>query len=55
MTSPILDSGIRLPQDPTRMKMRAPLLAASGRTIPMEGPPIPEVVTEILMSRYVPV
>jgi hypothetical protein len=44
MTSPTRDSGFKLPQDPTRMKMRAPLWTASGSTIPMDGPPIPEVV-----------
>ena len=55
MTSPILDSRIRLPQEPTRMKIRAPLWTASGSTMPMEGPPIPEVVTETSISRYFPV
>ncbi len=55
MTSPILDSRIRLPHDPTRMKIRAPLWTASGSTMPIEGPPIPEVVTEMSISRYFPV
>jgi hypothetical protein len=55
MTSPILESRIKLPHDPTRMKIRAPLRTASGSTMPIDGPPMPEVVTEIWVSRYLPV
>src|SRR5258708_7696114 len=54
-TSPGFEFRIRLPHDPTRMKIRAPLRTASGKTIASDGPPIPDVVTETVVPRYSPV